>query len=109
MSQFDYKRYGHIDGVLTPWIWRIVCTCGFETEWVPQAAGAGTPEAMDARRAAHDAECPGPRIRVCDCGATPDPSEGPTTGNYVENGVAKYICLRCWERENGSDGGTLPT
>ncbi len=47
--------------------------------------------------------------RVCDCGATPDPSESPTAGNYTDNGVEKYICLRCWERENGSDGGVLPS
>lgn len=47
--------------------------------------------------------------RVCECGATPDPSESPDTGNYVENGVAKYICPRCWERVNGSDGGVLPS
>lgn len=47
--------------------------------------------------------------RICDCGATPDPSEGQTTGNYVENGVAKYICLRCWQRENGSDSGARPS
>jgi len=58
MSQYEYKRYGYIGDVLTPWIWRIVCLCGYQSEWVPQAAGEGTVEKMDQRRADHDATCP---------------------------------------------------
>lgn len=46
--------------------------------------------------------------RRCDCGTTPDPSEGPETGNYEEGGVQKYICLRCWLKECGMEQGAGP-
>jgi hypothetical protein len=44
---------------------------------------------------------------ACECGATPDPSESPGTGMYEENGVAKFICLRCWQIENGYPVGAM--
>ena len=36
---------------------------------------------------------------VCDCGATPDPSESFGARTYEEDGKTKFMCLTCWARE----------
>lgn len=42
----------------------------------------------------------------CDCGAWPSPNRGesPTTGFYTEGRILRFICYRCWCKENyGAD------
>jgi hypothetical protein len=33
-----YRRYGRVMGKLTPWVMRLECACGFESDWFPQPA-----------------------------------------------------------------------
>lgn len=43
--------------------------------------------------------------RVCGCGNLPDETEGPDTGNYIDDdGSPAYICLNCWCFANYGQG-----
>lgn len=55
VTEFEYRRFGHINGKLTPWVMRAACSaCPWTTEWEPQPASDGMTKARAEHETSHD-------------------------------------------------------
>lgn len=52
MTEFEYSRFGHVNGELTPWVMRAACaSCSWATEWERQPGS----DSLKQSRAEHEA------------------------------------------------------